>query len=247
MTSAPSDRRSHDREAIVDAEPSGLTLLAPHVVSREARIAHDIKNSVSTIAAIAMLLERHVTGTARERAVRLRVESERLCHLVRAELDGIASGTSTHGAARFCLLDMAHAVIARATDSATRHDIRLHLRAEPLRFRGDRAALEEALFNLVCNGIEATPAGGVVAVAMRRTSEGDDEWTVRDTGRGIPSAQLAELGTPGSTRKRGGSGFGVAIARSVVAEHDGVLRVDSREGHGTTFTILIPAAADRGA
>ncbi len=112
--------------------------------------------------------------------------------------------------------------------------------------RGDATAevdprrIKEAILNLVANGIEATGPGGAVAIEIR--SSGDQaEITVRDTGRGMPAETLNRLGTPFFSTREEGTGLGVVLARSVVAQHGGTLRYESEPGKGTTATLTLPA------
>jgi signal transduction histidine kinase len=103
----------------------------------------------------------------------------------------------------------------------------------------DPRGLREALLNLVANGIEATPPGGAVIVEVRASGDGA-EIVVRDTGRGMPAETLARVGTPFFTTREDGTGLGVVLARSVVAQHGGSLRYESEPGRGTTVRATLP-------
>jgi len=103
----------------------------------------------------------------------------------------------------------------------------------------DPRGLREALLNLVANGIEATPPGGAVVVEVRPSGDGA-EIVVRDTGRGMPAETLARVGTPFFTTREDGTGLGVVLARSVIAQHGGSLRYESEPGRGTTVKAVLP-------
>ena len=107
---------------------------------------------------------------------------------------------------------------------------------------GDPRRLREALLNLVANAIEATPPGGEVAVEVRPVGD-QVEIEVRDTGRGIAPETLRRLGTPFFTTRAEGTGLGVALARSVIAQHGGALRYESEPGKGTTARATLPSGA----
>ena len=107
---------------------------------------------------------------------------------------------------------------------------------------GDPRRLREALLNLVANGIEATPPGGEVAVAVRPAAD-RIEIAVRDTGPGMAPETLRRVGKPFFTTRQGGSGLGVALARSVMAQHGGSLRYESEPGKGTTVRAILPIPA----
>jgi two-component system, NtrC family, sensor kinase len=102
---------------------------------------------------------------------------------------------------------------------------------------------------LVLNAVDATPAGGEVEVSARHAHLHDRAGvavSVRDSGLGIPAELLPRVFEPFFTTKPAGrgTGLGLAICRDIVKAHGGDLKVESREGQGTTFTAWIPAAAD---
>jgi signal transduction histidine kinase len=65
--------------------------------------------------------------------------------------------------------------------------------------------------------------------------------TIRDTGCGIPQALMDRLFLPFFTTKRNGNGLGLALSHKIIQEHGGTITVESQEGQGTTFTIMLPA------
>ena len=117
--------------------------------------------------------------------------------------------------------------------------------------RADAARLQQVLWNLIKNAVKFTPAGGTVAVRTR--SEGDSfVFEVADTGIGIGPEHLHhifnafEQGEDAITRRFGGLGLGLAISRSIIEGHGGVLAVASPgRDCGSTFTVTLPVEADR--
>jgi signal transduction histidine kinase len=112
---------------------------------------------------------------------------------------------------------------------------------------GDADQLDRVLVNLLSNAVKYTPQGGQVRTALAR--EGDAAvLTVADTGIGIPDKDQAALFTRffrASNAVDGavpGSGLGMSIARTIVANHDGDISVASAEGEGTTVTVRIALA-----
>jgi two-component system OmpR family sensor kinase/two-component system sensor histidine kinase BaeS len=105
----------------------------------------------------------------------------------------------------------------------------------------DPVRIREVLVNLVANALQHTPAGGDVSIDVSRGDDGRVAIRVRDTGRGIPAADLPRIfdrfyKSPGSR----GSGLGLAIARKLVAAHGGELTAASAPGAGTTMTMALP-------
>ena len=112
-------------------------------------------------------------------------------------------------------------------DGATEAD------ADPFRLR-------QVLENLVANALRVTPTGGEVTVAVARTDDGA-EITVRDTGPGIPEAELdAVFDRYTRSADSGGSGLGLAIARSLVEAHGGTISAELGQTGGTTVLVRIP-------
>jgi signal transduction histidine kinase len=112
-------------------------------------------------------------------------------------------------------------------------------------FRGDERKLKQVMLNLLSNAVKFTPRGGTVSVAANQV-DGTAEIAVRDTGAGIaPEDQEAifeafrQVGTD-VTRKREGTGLGLALTRRFVELHGGTIRVESALGKGSTFTVRLP-------
>jgi two-component system sporulation sensor kinase B len=106
---------------------------------------------------------------------------------------------------------------------------------------GDRQQLKAALLNLVGNAIEATAPGGRVVITTVATG-GEVAIEIADTGRGLAPDDLARLGTPFFTRRPGGTGLGVLLARATVTQHGGSLTYRSTPGMGTTARIVLAEA-----
>lgn len=105
--------------------------------------------------------------------------------------------------------------------------------------RADARLLKEAIVNVVCNAIEATPRGGHVTVSYH-AGERDAGIVVRDTGRGMTKDIASRVGTPFFSTREGGTGLGVAIAKTAIAQHGGTLEYQSTPGVGTIAKIALP-------
>ncbi|MER7954222.1 ATP-binding protein [Streptomyces sp. NPDC096030] len=116
----------------------------------------------------------------------------------------------------------------------------------PVRLYGDPGRLRQALSNLVGNAVRHTAPGGGVRLELAERDE-MVRIAVRDTGSGIPAADLPRLfdrfwrADAARGRDTGGSGLGLSIARQIVADHHGAVEVTSEVGVGTVFTIVLPA------
>jgi two-component system, OmpR family, sensor histidine kinase BaeS len=137
--------------------------------------------------------------------------------------------------------------VVRAHGATARHlGVDLHARIDgPLEVHGDPARIRQALGNLVHNALRYTPAGGTVEVSAHR-GDGAVQLAVTDTGVGIAPEHLPHLferfyrADPSRNRLSGGSGLGLALVRSLVADHGGTVAVHSEPGRGSTFVIRLP-------
>ncbi|HVO25554.1 MAG TPA: ATP-binding protein [Candidatus Margulisiibacteriota bacterium] len=111
--------------------------------------------------------------------------------------------------------------------------------------RADNDQIKQVLINLVLNGIQATPPGGVVTVATRaarRSSAMVGQFIVSDTGTGIPQDEIDHIFDPFFTTKDKGTGLGLAIVHQIIMEHGGSISVESKPGVGTSFVVDLPLA-----
>jgi signal transduction histidine kinase len=117
----------------------------------------------------------------------------------------------------------------------------------------DGSLVHQALMNLMTNAVEAVGTGkGVVTVrttyhglgSRGENSPAAVEIAVIDNGPGISKERLSRLFEPFNTTKgTKGTGLGLAVTKRIVEEHRGRIRVDSVEGQGATFRIILPADA----
>ena len=106
----------------------------------------------------------------------------------------------------------------------------------------DPDLLHRALSNLVLNAMDAMPNGGTLTVAARQHGEAV-EICISDTGTGMTAEECERLFTPYYTTKQHGTGLGLAIVQSIVSDHGGTIRVESKPGSGSTFIIELPLQA----
>ena len=101
--------------------------------------------------------------------------------------------------------------------------------------------LQRALLNLIQNALDAMPQGGTITVAGRGTAT-QVRLQVQDMGGGISAERLGHIFEPLYTTKPGGTGLGLYIVQEILAAHGGQILVESVEGQGTTFTLILPRA-----
>ena len=89
------------------------------------------------------------------------------------------------------------------------------------------------------------PGGGLLTFRLGALPGGAARVEVVDTGTGIPPEEHERIFAVFHTTKPEGTGFGLSVARDFVAAHGGTIAVDSTPGHGSTFTVTLPAVAVR--
>jgi signal transduction histidine kinase len=136
---------------------------------------------------------------------------------------------------------------------AQAHAIHLTFEAEPAPpIWGDYDRLIQVVSNLVENGLNHTPAGGRVHLAVRPYGDEAVELMVQDTGKGMPPEQLERIFErffqveKSRVREggRGGTGLGLSIVQELVLLHNGRIQVRSEEGKGSQFIIRLPTTQD---
>ena len=107
--------------------------------------------------------------------------------------------------------------------------------------KGDRVQLQQVVMNLMLNAIEAMKdSGGELVVTSERTDSGQVLVSVSDSGVGLPEGKEEHIFDAFFTTKTQGTGMGLAISRSIVESHGGLLWAKGNAGHGSTFYFELP-------
>ena len=147
------------------------------------------------------------------------------------------------------LASLAQGVVGNFSPGAEAAGVKLAcaISGEGLEVTGDADRLGQVLRNLISNALRHTPAGGRVTVSVGRSGE-RVLLEVADTGTGISPEDLPHVfdrfyrGDKSRSRRGGGAGLGLAIARQLVIAHGGEIAAESTLGAGTTFRVTLPAA-----
>lgn len=205
---------------------------------RMAFVMHDIKNLVSQLSLLAANAEKHADNPAfrADMLVTLRNSADKLSALL-ARLGRYGSGqVNTFGPIE--LVDLARDIAERFKPV---HPVTL-TRDTPVRIMGNREALEQALIHLVQNAIDVSEPGMPVFIDITGQSL-HGVIDVVDSGRGMsPEFVRTGLFKPFVSSKPGGFGIGAFEARELVKAMGGRIAVESREGLGTRFSVVLPLA-----
>ncbi|MFN2590937.1 MAG: ATP-binding protein [Actinomycetota bacterium] len=231
-------------------EVEGLERLRRELV---ANVSHELKTPISALRAH---LENLLDGVERPNRPVLQVmlqQSERLSRLVDQLLDlsRIESGDLPLELGPVDVRSLVDEVAREVAVARAEHPIRLRneVPAGTPAVLADRERIHQVLFNLLDNAYRFTPSGGTVTVSATLAGR-ECEVQVRDTGPGIP-AEHQELVferfyrvDPSRSREDGGTGIGLAIARSVVEAHGGRIWAESGPGVGASIRFVLPLAGE---
>jgi signal transduction histidine kinase len=215
-----------------------------------ANVSHELKTPISALRAHLENLLDGVEQPDRATLQLMLAQSERLSRLVEQLLDlsRLESGDVPFERDAVELAPLVSDVVNELQMTAG-DGVRLveEVPDDVLTVWADRERLHQVLFNLIDNAVRFSPEGGSVIVsAVRRQSR--CEIRVADTGPGIPAEHLAHVFErfyrvdPARTRGDGGTGIGLAIARSIVEAHDGRIWAESKVGRGSVFAFDLPLA-----
>jgi PAS domain S-box-containing protein len=126
---------------------------------------------------------------------------------------------------------------------ATRFSIsmRTDLFAELPKIMADRVQLQQVFMNLMLNAVEAMKDSGGDLTVNSELQDGQLQFSVGDTGAGLPTENMDQIFSAFFTTKPQGSGMGLAISRSIVESHGGRLWAAANDGRGATFHFTLPA------
>jgi two-component system phosphate regulon sensor histidine kinase PhoR len=148
----------------------------------------------------------------------------------------------------FLLLESLNSALAAVEPEARARNVSVRCDGgEGFMLMGDRHRFEQALVNLLYNGIKFNRSGGEVQVNAGRTADGRIRVAVTDTGIGIPSQDLDRIFErfyrvdKARSREVGGTGLGLSIVKHIIERMGGRISVESQLGQGSTFTLLLPS------
>ncbi len=205
-------------------------------------VAHEIKNPLNAMALHLEVLKNRLNGDQPEIEVIGR-EIKRLDTVVKTFLNFNRPVDLKYGPMDFN--ELVKQVLALVSVDATAKNIALKTVLQPgqLWINGDPDLLQQAVLNIVNNGMEAMAGGGTLTT--RTSSDGGQcQLTVTDAGPGIAPENQSRIFQLYFTTKEAGSGIGLATTFRVVQLHNGTIDFTSEAGKGTTFRLRFPLMAD---
>ncbi len=217
-----------------------------------ANISHELKTPIGAISLLAEALESAADDPEQVRhfAARLTREAGRLARLTQdiIDLSRLQAAETVPHAERVSIDHVVAAAVDqnRVLAESRRIQLAVGRRSHAVVF-GDEGLLTTAVHNLVSNAVRYSPDRSRVGIGTR-LHDGVVEITVTDQGPGIAPEELDRVFErfyrvdPARSRATGGTGLGLSIVKHAVQNHGGEVRVWSRPGSGSTFTIRLPEA-----
>jgi signal transduction histidine kinase len=236
----------------MSAELDGLEMLRRELV---ANVSHELKTPISALRAHLENLLDGVEEPNPETLQVMLVQSERLGRLVDQLLDlsKLESGDVPLEREPVEVAPLVAQVLSEIQVARPEAEVSVSdaLPVDLPAVFADRERVHQVLFNLLDNAVRLTPSGGRVTVTASRHI-GSVDVAVADTGPGISAEDLPRVFErffrvdASRSRDDGGTGIGLAIARSVVEAHGGRIWAESEPGKGSTFTFELPVASAEG-
>ncbi len=218
-----------------------------------ANVSHELRTPIGALGLLAeTIADESDANTQRRLAGQMVREAERLGRIVDDLLD--LSVIETNEAAPLeplTIAAVARDAFEQVRGAADVAGIEIHIGevGADLVVMGDRRQLVSALYNLLDNAVKYSERGAQVDVVADKDAE-RVTIAVRDHGIGIPTKDLERIFERfyrvdrARSRETGGTGLGLSIVRHVAAAHGGEIAVESHEGEGSTFTLILPLAPD---
>jgi signal transduction histidine kinase len=218
-----------------------------------ANAAHELRTPIALIRTeveVALSLPR-TSREYREACEQVQLETVRMTTLIDNLLMLARVDAETEG---FRLVPVEATQLARRVADRWKHamqrallDFTLEMTPEPVMVTADSDSLQRLLTILLDNALHYTPPGGAVAIRVASGNDGFVQFSVRDTGIGIPPEHQARIFERfyRVDRSRGGSGLGLALAKWIAEKHGTGISVISAVGRGAAFEFSLPEASSQ--
>lgn len=202
-----------------------------------AGLAHEIRNPLTSIIGLAQLLKE-------------KPEKSEYLDIITGELErmkGLVNQFVSYGKAANMEREMTdvqkliNETVKLMNNNAHLHHVQIHTKPSVADTHAfiDRTKIKQVLINFIKNAFEAMPEGGKIIIRLTRKNDAF-YISIEDEGIGMTKEQLDKLGQPFFTTKEYGLGMGLAICFDMIHSHGGQIEFTSREGQGTTVSIILP-------
>ena len=213
-----------------------------------AGVAHEVRNPLSSVKGLALLLKDKFASTSRESemATLLVREVERMNRTISELLSFARPATLDLApvALEELLRQSVRLIEADAASDAIVTTMAIEEGLPPV--MADRDRLNQVFINIMLNAVQSMEQGGELRVAARTLAGGGGvEVTIADTGCGMDRETMEQVFFPYFTTREGGTGIGLAISQKIISDHGGTIRMESEPGRGTLVSIELPLGPAR--
>jgi signal transduction histidine kinase len=214
-------------------------------------VTHEMRTPLSAIQGSSELMNRYKLPEEKQKQLsqQIHAESKRLARMIQTFLDveRLSAGQMELKREPFEIAAIVDACVDRVRPLAERKSIAIALDPCPAAtVLGDRELMEYAVYNLLTNAVKYSPAETRVDVSAS-LAQGTLSVAVQDQGIGMSADEIAKIGQKFYRTKKAeqsgevGTGIGLSIVQQIITHHGGRLKVTSSPGHGSCFTMLVPA------
>lgn len=204
-----------------------------------AGVAHELNNSIGIVRGYLKTMD--PTGDTQTLKEELGILDEEAGHCQRIADDLLAfAGVQKLELRNVQMREFLEGTMRRLGESDALTSVELRSVAEDAELEADPLRLRQVVANLVINAGQASPRGAVVEVSGRRVGSDAYEIVVTDRGVGVADEDKSRIFEPFFSKRRGGTGLGLALCLGVVRAHGGAVVVEDRAGGGTTFRVRLP-------
>ncbi len=240
------ERTASLRQAVTELEETQAKLVGQEKMAAMGQLAstvgHELRNPLAVIMNVLYLLETIAGADGNEPMLRHLATAKRetsAATLIVADLLDYSAGR-TPMLAPLRVADLVTEALS-VVPPPTGIEVVRHVDPD-VAIEADRGQMCQVLLNLITNGYDAMPGGGILDVSVR-SAEGSAQITVSDTGMGMDEETRENIFTPFYTTKSRGIGLGLAVTKRVVEAHGGTISVQSTPAVGTSFTITVRIGA----
>ncbi len=211
-----------------------------------AGVAHELTNPLNNISMIAQTYtELYNELSSKDRVefmIKVEEETERIQKIVKNLLDFSKPKDAKPNEADINAVIRKTLTLVQNMIDVSNVETTLHLENALPHVFVDEHQMQQVMVNLITNAVQAMSSGGRLVISSRLGKTGDSvEVGVADTGKGISPEFLPHIFDPFfSTKGDGGTGLGLSVSYGIIKNHKGDIRVESKVGVGTTFTIELP-------
>ncbi len=244
-----SEERNLQRKLIQSEKMAAVGMLAGGV-------AHEINNPLAGILAFTQLLKKELTRddpSAPKAWQDDLQEIEGAANRCKQIVEDLLNFARPHGESEmnsFSLSEEAEKILPMARLHLRHQNVVLVTEYEPdlSPVRGNAKRLQQVFLNLISNAAHSMPQGGEVKFKIRNSPDRAFLWAeITDHGCGIPREDLKRIFDPFFSTKlpNGGTGLGLSIGYSIIQDHGGRIEVESTEGQGSLFRVILPAHSEK--